>query len=249
MTRLAIVVLVVALAPSPASADQADAVFEDGAVEVVAELGKRSLRRARRGLTLGPFAGAAPAYGLDGGDFDLQLSFGVGLYRYKIPIVPTPARIKEIVVSRARAAYAERIKAMVTRGETLTDADHERVAREVWEEIKAEFLLELRPRKLEKPGLAVLLEATHLLDAEAWDVRGMVGLGVGPVFVKVGLSAQWRDGAALILPVELSVPVLLTDSLRSPVVDLFARAEWAATGRAEHPDVALLGARFLLDIL
>ena len=80
-------------------------------------------------------------------------------------------------------------------------------------------------------------------------IRLMFGLGVGPVFLSAGPSARWAEGAALVIPVEISKPMLLSDSLRSPVVELFLRGELAATERDGREDVILLGARFMLDII
>jgi hypothetical protein len=88
-----------------------------------------------------------------------------------------------------------------------------------------------------------------LFDGDAWDLRLMSGLGVGPVFVSARPSARYAGGAALVLPVEISKPMLLSDSLRSPVVEFYVRAELAASERAEREDVILAGARIMLDLI
>jgi hypothetical protein len=107
----------------------------------------------------------------------------------------------------------------------------------------------VQPRHLEKPRFAVLGEVAYLPDVEAWDVRALMAIGVSGVFVGAGVSLHHEDEVALVIPVELSVPVLLTDSLRSPVAQIYLRADVAVTGGDDQHDRAFVGVRFGFDIL
>jgi hypothetical protein len=238
-----------ALLSAGARADEIDDVAADR-MSFLREIGKRSLSRTRRSITLGPSIGVAPQVALDSNEADLQLSFGVDLLRYDIPPLPSPKRMADAIKARAKDEVARRLKAAATGGgDEPTAAERKRIAEQVWAEIKAELLLENRPRKLEKPSFALRLEVDHLVDAGSWNLRAMVGLGISKVFLSVGPGVEIDDGAALVVPIEASLPVLLTDGLRSPVVEPFLRAEVVATDRADRDDRLLLGARFLLDVL
>lgn len=237
-------------APGVAAADTDD---DDRArslrTELAAEIGKRALRRGRRAITLGPYVGVAPGIGADAGDLDVAISGGLALLKYDIPLLPTRERLEEIVKSRFRAELVERLKD-AARGGEVSGLDRDRIAREVWAEIKAELLLELAPKRWEKPSLLARLEVSRLPSAEAWDVRLMLGYGVGPVFLSAGPSLRYADGAAFVVPVELSKPMMLSRGLRAPVLDFFLRAELAVSGRdAGRQDVVLLGARLGLDVI
>jgi hypothetical protein len=241
--------LCVAFVSGTARADALDDAAGSDVGRFAAEVAKRSLKRTRRSVTLGPIVGVAPGVTVDDGELDAQLSFGVGLLRYDIPLFPTPSRMKDILLGRARVVFEERVKAALVGGGPLTDDDKKRIARETWEEIKAEFLLEMRPRRLEKPSFELMVEVLHAFDAEAWDVRATAGFGVGPVYLAAGTSLQYDEGAALVIPLEISKPVLLSKGLRAPVINAFVRYELAATDREARTDRVFVGARFMLDVL
>ena len=65
----------------------------------------------------------------------------------------------------------------------------------------------------------------------------------------VGASLLIDVDLALVIPLELSVPVLVTDGLNSPVVQLFARGEMPVTGGDDEVRRLVIGARFALDAL
>lgn len=85
--------------------------------------------------------------------------------RFGIPPLPSVKRIVEIARGHAMKVLKERVRAAVSSGESLTEADLDRRARETMDDIKAEFLLELRPRRFEKPSLALRAEVGYLFDA------------------------------------------------------------------------------------
>lgn len=208
---------------------------------------KRLLDRARRAIAVGPSVGIAPVMNLDSNTTDLQLSFGVQLLRFDNPL--PPKRIVSMLKAKALSEYTRRLGAAIAGGEQPGPAVRKRIVNEVREAIKDELLLKLRPRRIEKPSFAVRAEVDHLLDAGAWNLRVMVGLGVGPAFLSIGPGIEINDGAALVIPTEVSVPVQLSKKVRSPVLDVFLRGELVATDRDAREDRVLLGARLVFDLI
>ena len=244
-------VVVVALfgATTDARADVLDDLAGAETADLVKTFAKRALKRFRRSTTLGPMVGYTAGATLDGGDFESQISFGLGLLRYDIPVLPDPSRIKEILKERAIALVKERVKAAALRGEEPTEAMLEQWARDSWEAVKAELLHELRPRRFEKPKYNIRIEGNYGTESEAWAVRFLLGIGIGPVYLNVGQGLQVEDGAAGLFTVELSKPMLLTDGLNSPVLEFVVRLDVPENDRGDRPDVLLAGLRFYLDII
>lgn len=226
--------------------DQLIEILVDREARALAKIvAKRALRRGRRAFALGPFIGGGPAFATEGGDVDLHLTGGLALTRYDIDIFVSPDRIADLVKERALELLSERLgnRAPPSRG------DLERVVARVIEDVKRELLLGLVPRRFERPGFKLALEVDHLLDAGAWELRGLAGIGISRVFVTTGLVGQADDGLALVIPLELSVPMLLSDSLRAPAVEWFGRIDFAVTDRDARADRVVLGARLSLDVL
>ena len=247
MIGIAVFVTMIALGGAARAEDldrRLSALLDRRAADLALTIGKRSLRRGRRAFALGPLVGAAPAMSTDG-DFDVQLSAGLGLVRYDISIFISSDQIIEMIKSRARRLLLERVVA----GSTPTEADVERVLAEVIEEVKSELLGELRPRRFERPRFKLSLEADHLARADAWGARATLGVGVSRVFVATGLVGRADDGFAVIVPLELSLPMLLSDGLRSPAVEWLIRLDVPVTDRAGRSDQVMLGARLVLDVI
>ncbi len=222
--------------------------FEERAKELAKVVAKKTLANARRSIAFGPFMGAASGNVMEGTS-DYQLSAGIALYTFDVPVLPTAEDLAGVLLSRAKNALKERIDAAGADGTKPNDEDVERLARETWEEIKNEFMKDVRPKIFEKPVLALRGEVGYALDTEAWDIRTTLAIGIGPVYVTPGLALLVGHSAVVFLPMELSVPMVFGDSVRTPVVDIFLRFELAAHGRDENADRASLGARFLFDIL
>jgi len=223
--------------------------FDEETVDLVTTIGERALGRLRRAFALGPFVGLAPGMSFDDPGFDLRLSFGLALVHFSVPVLPSPDRIREIVHDRLREAVLQQVLVRRAQGQEPSEADLEQIAREAWAEIRAELLLEYRPRRFEKPSFSVLLEVERLFLAPAWEVGFTLGFGIGPVFLRAGPVLHIHSGVDLYTAVELSVPMLLGDGPASPVVEAFLRGDIATTGRDARADRAFLGVRFLLDII
>ena len=244
----ALALAAVIAAPPAAEAQRLDEATEmllDKRVRsLAATIARRALRRGRRAFALGPLAGAGGAITTDG-DVDLQVSGGLALMRYDIEIFITRDRVIEMLESRAKEILLERLAS----GEKPSPDDLERLIHQVVDDVKAELLKELEPSRFERPKLKLAVEAGHLFDADAWEIRGTFGIGISRVFVATGLVGQFADGAALVIPIELSVPMLLSGSLRSPALDWFARYDVTVNDRDTRPDRVVVGARFILDII
>lgn len=252
--------VVLILSPNAAGAQEATGDIPDQellskdflakADELVKTIAKRALTRARRAFALGPYVGIAPGLALaDEISGEFSLSFGLGLYKYDIPITPSVSQLKDAIKERFLALVKEKIKALASKGQKPTKADIERFVRESWQEVKDELTLAYRPNRFEKPGFSIALEGLYLFAAGEWDVRAQVGLGVSVVQLSAGLSLHVGDGVNLVIPVEISKPMMLSRSVRAPTVHFFVRGDVAVTGRDEVPDRFFLGARFALDLI
>jgi hypothetical protein len=209
----------------------------------------RALERTRRSLTLGPMIGAAPGVSLAEENVGLQLGLGLVLMRYKVPILLSEERLREIMVGRAQVLVAERARAAAASGLAPTEEQMKAWALETWEQLKAEMLRELRPRMFEKPSFRLAFELDYFTGGGAWDARASTGFGLGPVYLNLGTGVRIEDGAAGLLSAALSVPMLLSGGLNSPVVHWFLRYDLPYTGRSEHSDRIFLGAQLALDVL
>jgi hypothetical protein len=231
--------------PSPAQAADGDPSLKQFALG--------TLSRARRAVAIGPTVGmAVPVVVEDGGDVDFTLSFGLGLYFFRVPVLPDPASVKDMVMARVKEKVQDHVKAMIAEGKPApTEAELEAYARQIFEEVKAEILgqLERRNSYFEKPRAGIDMEYTTIFGADSWQIRVTGGFAVGPV--TLGPSFSWDatgDGVARLAP-QLDWRVLLGRGPRAPVVDVFLRWDFSLYDRAIQPDQLTLGARFMLDII
>jgi hypothetical protein len=262
-TRVAslVVLLAVLLSSRSAHADSIDVeigrILDSDTMRLAYESARRGLQRFRRSATLGPTTTTSPAYALDTGEADLQLGIGLALLRYRIPTVPTEEELRALLLSTVKATVEAEFNARAERDEHLSEDDMKKVVADAWQQIKDRLLLELRPRRLEKPKLMLVGEIGYLLSDNAWDFRVMGGYGVGPVFLAAGAALHWDGGtnltsknsANLLIPLEVSVPVLLNHGLRAPVLQCFLRYDWPVTGTSNDQHRVFAGARLALDIL
>jgi hypothetical protein len=229
--------------------EQIAKVVDRETMHLAAEAARRGLVRFRRSVTLGGTLHVAPALTLDDGDADVQIGGGLALLRYGIPTIPTYEEARSIVLASVTSAVVAQIDAAAARGEVLSEDEQRRLVEETWQRFKDRLLLGLEPRRLEKPQFMLVGEASYLTSAHAWDIRALVGIGILRVFVAAGAALQLDGSAGLVIPVELSVPVLLTDGLRSPVAQIFLRGDFAVVGGDDPHHRALVGVRFGLDVL
>lgn len=251
---LLLVLVLGLLAPTPAQADPLDQqimrAIDSDAVHFAAEATRRGFRRFRRSVTLGPTLSIGPSVDIDGGDsVRTYLAGGLALLHYDIPAIPTSEELRSMAIKTVASAVRAQVDAAADRGEVISEDEQRRLASEAWQRLRDRLLLDMTPRHLEEPKFSVTGEVGHLFDSNAWDVRAQFGLGVGPVFLAVGASLFYERKLMLVIPAEVSVPVLVTDGLNSPVVQLFARGEFPVTGGDDGVRRLVIGARFALDVL
>ncbi len=239
-------VLGAAILPGVASAQAApaDPSFSD--------IARGTLTRARRAIAIGPIVGIGVAYAPTPDEADVPISFGLAVYSFKIPVLPDPALVKELIVERTKAKVIERAKQMIAEGKPAPDqAELERMAREVFEEVKAEVLgqLSARPKVWERPAYTLALEGVYFTSSEAWQTRLTLGIGIKGFTIGPSLVGHFADENGMYLGGELAVHLLPTKSPRSPVVDVFVRYDFGVTEATTEADQLTFGARFLLDII
>lgn len=239
---VALVVTLSALLSAPAFADT------PSATQIV----KGTFNRARRAVAVGPAVGLGLGYATSAGEMDTAVTFGLAFEYFKIPIVPTPEKIRAIIEERVKAKVKEIAKQRLLEGKPLPGPeDLERIGREIFEEVKAEVLGELsvRPKVLEKPRLAFVVEGAYFTTSEAWQLRTTVGVGISKVTIGPTLAVHLGDANGVLVGGELALHLLPKKSPRSPVIDLFLRADLGVTDGTAEADQVTLGARFLLDII
>lgn len=209
------------------------------------KLGLNVADRLRRSIAIGPFVGAHATLGDSGEDGGLGVSFGVGLSTFDIPILPDGEEIKRLLSDRFKTLFREKVKEALTHGKVTSDKLALRsIAKEVWKDVIDAYLNERQHRMLETPSLRIHAEAVKLVQLEAWQVRGSIAKGLGNM--SFGLTFGFDDSFAFVGP-EVSVQ-LLFGKARSPILDLFARAD-IPLGEKNGPVDISLGARFILDVL
>lgn len=200
---------------------------------------RNSIARARRAVVLGPFVGGGVSIPFDG-DPGAAITGGLSFTKLAVPIFPSNL-IREA---------AKRVAARLPRDRQPTRQEIDAVI----EEVVAEMVAELRsrgfvPRRFEKPGLAARLEAIYYSEGDAFDIRLAGAIGISRVFLGTGIAINVDDGAAFVIPVELWVPMTLSGSKRSPLLDFFGRVDFAVSKRDERSDTAVIGLRLHLDII
>lgn len=212
--------------------------------------------RARRAVAIGPTVGAGFAYAPEPDESGVPISFGLGFRLFKVPVVPDPQMIRELIQDRVKAKLKERAKQMILEGRPPpTDAELVQWAREFFEEVKAEVLgtLSTRAKTMEKPRLAIDLELARVIatDQGAWLLR--TGAGVGIWKLTIGPTLAWSfvegDGDGLFVGGELAVRFLPGKGPRSLVIDVFLRADFGVTENVDDVTFVGAGARALVDII
>lgn len=238
MKLLASTIALCLLVPALATADDAGGPTPEA-------MAKATLGRARRAIAIGPLAGANGGC-TTSGTCDVQLTLGLGLYLFDVPIVPTPTSIEDKVKARVR----RRLQEIVTAGKPMpTGDDLARILGEVKAEVMAELAGKLTPHLLERPKAKLVLEGGYQLRTAAWQVRTTAGLGVGPVSLGVTLVGTFADRISGSVGPELALHLTLGDGPRTRVVDLFGRADLVFAHRDAAQDVITVGARFLFDLI
>ncbi len=228
----------VALAQETPAMQQAIAFSQDIPWGDIAASG---LDRARRSIAFGP---SVSAVGQSRDGFDGTISFGVGLYRFNVPIAPDRTEISAILRERFTTLFLERLKE--AKG-GATGLSAKQVAKQVWDDILKSYVKGRKPRLLEEPGVRILAEGTRFLGGDTWHSRLIVGIGGGPFSLGLAVGGEFGEENRAFVGVELAKP-LVFGGARSPVLDLLVRADRRFGNGPERLSFSF-GARFLLDVI
>jgi hypothetical protein len=221
----------------------------EAASPALRQIASGTFRRARRAISIGPTVGVFGAAVPSPGEYDVAITFGLGVEMFKLPILPSPENLKAMVLERAKAKLKERLGGLATQP---VGADLEQLVREVWEEAVREILgfQDPAPKTLERPRFTLALEGNRFLDAEAWAVRTRAGVGIWKVTLAGSFAVVFTDPQASVYTgLELVTHLLIAKNPRASVVDVFVRGDFELRNRdLANTDLVVLGARFLLDL-
>ena len=228
--------VMVALAAAPAHADYAD----DAAIGL--QIAKGGFDRFRRSIAIGPHAGGIVGFDTDGNNAN-GFTVGFGVYTFDIKVFDLQRMVAEAIRERVK----ERVKEIIASGGTAP-ADLSELARQVAADVKAELLGEkTKQRTLEKPQWKVILEYLHFVNANG--ARAQISKGVKSLSFGLGLGGLRGGGESIIIVgAEMSLHLTPIGRSRTPVIDLFLRADLPLKG--PNSELILLGGgRLLLDVL
>jgi hypothetical protein len=219
-------------------------------------IARGTFQRARRSIALGPTVGFWAGGVLAQDEGIAAITFGLGLEKFKIPVLPSMQTLKQLVMERAKAKLREQLIARFV-GQTADPISAEQFAREVWEEAIMEILgLEnTRARTMERPSFSVALEVNRTFNLEAWTPRVRIGFGVSRVTlgasfgVGLGTEQTYYPNTPAYVGFEVVTHFLTSKNPRSSVVDAFLRVDLEMRNRDTNTDQLVIGLRYLLDII
>ncbi|GAB4559603.1 MAG: hypothetical protein Tsb0020_05540 [Haliangiales bacterium] len=214
------------------------------------DLARSSLKATQRAVALGPFVGGTGVYGTDSGEATGAISFGLSLSTFKVSLIPDREALQRILLNRLKERLLREVERKRAGDRSVpkpTAEDLEQLAKELWEDVLDEYLRGHRAKLFEKPRFHLHAEGAYLLDSGGFETRMTAALGIGPVSFGPTTAARFDDGASFLVGPELIVKMLPTKGLRSPVIDLFARWDFAF-GELDGSLISA-GARVALDII
>lgn len=221
--------------------------------------GEGALRRARRAIAIGPSVGVWGTAFLEPGDVDAALSFGIGLEKFDVPVLPELDTMQELITERIKGQAKDRVKQALA-GRAVDPVQLDQIAAQAYADARKEVLAveHTQPHTMEKPSFTLAIEANRLIGADRW--LGRLRLGVGVWKLTIGASAAFGrvcrgpagcDDIKVFAGPEVIAHVLTSKNPRSNVVDGFVRFDIQTYGRGDNTtyDQVVVGARFLLDLI
>lgn len=244
MARHAVLTAVALATLAPARAAYAE---DKGTIRLVLD---NAVDRTRRRIALGPMIGVAAAYTIDSEDTGVPFSFGLGLDFFKIPIMPGPEEIQAIVLDAVKVRVAAHVQDVVAQGLPAPTPDElQSLTEEIRDRLVAEYLRKRRHRTLEKPQLTIALEEVRMPGGGTWITRLTPGFGVSRFTIGPTFMGSLGDVKGVYLGGEVAVHLTPRDSPRSPVIDLYVRADFGVSGDAKSADLVWVGTRLLIDLI
>lgn len=225
------------------AANAADKLDKWGIDSKVAEaLARAAIGRTRRAIAIGPHIGGVGLIDAKDSASGGGLSFGLGLYTFK---VPTGLALKEVIKERVKTELRAAIASGQVDGDQLVHDIIEKVIRDVLEGAYGS-------QSFPSPALTIIVEGQKYFgDADGFGARAMIGYGISKVNLGLAFGGYFPAADAapnqFVLGPELGIRLTPIGKHRTPVFDVFARAEFGV--RSPNPAAVSIGARLLLDVL
>jgi hypothetical protein len=233
-----------AVAPGSARAE----VLPEGLEQVLRDVASENLRRLRRSVAFGPHVGASGHYIEGPNRPDAGLSFGLGLYLFRVPFT---FELDRTIRERVRGELKAELRRMADEGKTPSGDELKALVRRLYEGARDELLGKEKrlDQTLEDPRFGFVVEGQRMFRSEAWQLRVMPSVGIGPVSLGIGGALHLGDKASFLPGAELSMRLLPEEGPRSKVIELFLRGEAPVVNRVEVGMHLGAGARLLFDVL
>ncbi|MEO8700167.1 MAG: hypothetical protein ABI867_08990 [Kofleriaceae bacterium] len=245
MVRISALVFVLLVTATTARAD-------DGS-ELAQQIVRKGIRAAKRTVAIGPTIGMFSAFAPAHSDLDGAVSFGLELELYRSRLPLTPHGIANLVREKVQARIAAKAKELAREKLATLQRPHrdelKQIAREAYEEVKAELLAELDaplPTVI-RPRFDLAMEANYLFGSGDWLARTGIAIGLGPVAIGPTFSVRFGDETVARLGGELALHL---NPLRGDhtVFDVFVRGDFELHARDRNDDQVVVGMRTLLDV-
>jgi hypothetical protein len=228
---------------------QADDVDDDSSShrDLAQQIVRKGIRAARRAVAIGPTVGAFSALAPAQSDLDGAISFGLELEVYRTRL--TPGGIEQMVRAKVKAKLAELVRAKLASGHRPHRHELKALAREAYEEVKAELLAELDAPlpAVRRPRFDLAVEANYLFGSGDWLARLGLATGIGPVAIGPTFSVRFGDDTVARLGAEVAIHVGPPRSAHT-VFDVFVRGDFELHARDRNDDQVVIGMRTMLDV-
>lgn len=238
--------LAVSAAARPAHAAEIDT---EAIAVVVKQVASENLSRLRRGVAFGPILGVA---GLRAGDpdssFDAQLTAGLALYTFRVPLT---FEVQDVIAERVRARLIAHLRRLADENRAPSQDDLLSEGRALYEQVADEVLGRhtRRDRTFEKPRFGVAIEGGYQPRAGAGLVRITPSFGIGPLSLGLNLAGHLKSHPTVYVGPEASVRLTPADGPRPTVYEPFVRVEWPTLQRDRYGVQTTVGLRLLFDVI
>ncbi len=216
-------------------------------------IARGAIHNVRRSIALGPRGGVAASYTPSAARGEAAFFVGLALEVFRGPIVPGAEELRALLVDGLRARIVAVARDLSARGGPPPD---EAALRRYAEEILAathsdvSSRMETPHRWFPPPLFGVAADIAGRTGSKGLELRLTGGFGIGPV--SVGPTAAFRadqNEPAVLLGAEVSGHLITSKGLRTPVIDLFLRADFAVRENSTTSHQGVVGLRLLLDLL
>jgi hypothetical protein len=211
------------------------------------------LHRARRAIVLGPRGGVALSQAPSADGAEVSLSLGLALEVFEGPILPGAGELRAMLVEGLQARALATARDLAARG--VSPASEEELlphAREILAAVHADVSRRMAPppRRFPRPRFGLAVDGAARTGADDLELRVTVGMGVGPVTIAPTIAVRsGEEDPALLVGGEVAAHLLTKTGLRTPVIDLFLRVDFAVVDNPSTAHQGSAGLRLLLDVI